>query len=208
MDEGNDLKRKRAPRRQGKIPTEETLAAAALFYLGRYAASEASLRRVMLNKIRRAALTNPTFADDAALQARLRAVLETLVAKYKRLGVIDDDAFAAMKVASLRRSGGSARKIAAKLASKGVASSVVTAALDRIEEETGGTSEKAAALAFARRRALGPFRKRPKDEDPRRQRQKDLATLLRAGFSMEMARAVLGGTAVDDEDEYSKANIK
>jgi SOS response regulatory protein OraA/RecX len=60
-----------APRRTFKKPTPERLANAALYYLSRYAASEASLRRVLENRVRRAAMRDEAFAADREAQAAL-----------------------------------------------------------------------------------------------------------------------------------------
>lgn len=59
------------------------------------------------------------------------------------------------------------------------------AALETVDEPTG---ELAAACALVRRRRLGPYR--PAGTRAAH-RQKDLAALARAGFSLDMARKVL-----------------
>ncbi|MDR3425471.1 MAG: regulatory protein RecX [Alphaproteobacteria bacterium] len=176
-----------------KPPTPQSLANAALQYLGRFAASEASLRRVLENRLRRAALRNPAFAADAAAQKALREAIEHIVEAHKRNGVIDDAAFAETKINSLRRQGRSRRAIEQKLAAKGLVKGIVATALDRHAD--GATAEEVefkAALALARRRRLGPFGKTTPDETRRR---KEFATLARAGFSSTIARRVLQADA-------------
>jgi regulatory protein len=93
----------------------------------------------------------------------------------------------------LRRRGGSARAIQAKLSAKGVDRTAIAAAL---EGEDG--DEEQAALAFARRRRLGPFR--PGERAP--YRDKDLAAMARAGFRFDVARGVID-TERDDERDGS-----
>jgi len=184
---------KKKPR---KIPTPQSLANVALHYLGRFAASEASLRRVLLNRLRRVAMENQCFAGDAALQTSLRSTIETIIASHKKSGAINDAAFAETKVNSLRRQGRSRRAIQQRLGVKGIKSALIEEALaqnaDGVEPEE---VEMQAALALARRRKLGAFRKTPADEDKKR---KDFAALARAGFSSAIARRVLQTEAPEE----------
>lgn len=180
-----------------RIPTADSLAQAALSYLSRYAASEASLRRVLENRLRRAAMQNEAFAADRAAQTALKTVIETLIAKHTATGVLNDEAFAAMKVRSLRRAGGSARIIAQKLEQKGLARPLIHTVLHDEDEGLPEEQEERAALAFAKRRRLGPFRSPSCEHSPDEARvlaQKDIKTLLRAGFSFDMVKRVLQST--------------
>ncbi len=180
-----------------KIPNPQSLANAALHYLGRYAASEASLRQVLKNRLRRAALQHPDFAEDHERIAALKGTIEQLIEKYKKLGVLNDAALAEAKVKSLRREGRSRRAIIQKLGMKGIPGSIVKSALENNAEELPPQeAEEKAALTFARRRKMGPFRKLPADADLRR---KDLAAMARAGFSLDVARRVLNTQIMDDD---------
>src|ERR1700722_3860684 len=116
---------KRAYARAKKIPTAQSLEGTALFYLSRYAASEFSLRRVLENRLRRAAQRNPEFANDDALRDTLRAAIDAIVEKHKKSGTLNDVAYAGIKTASLRRAGRSARAIKLKLGQKGIAGAVI-----------------------------------------------------------------------------------
>ena len=100
--------RGRPGRKPVKIPTVQGLEGTALFYLGRYAASEASLRRVLMNRLQKAARALPQFAADEALNESLRTAIEIIIAKHKKSGALNDAAFAEMKTRSLRRAGRSA----------------------------------------------------------------------------------------------------
>lgn len=185
--------------RSVKRPTPERLAHAALYYLSRYAASEGALRRVLANKIRRAAMADPAFAADKAAQAALAEAIEKIVATHKRTGVLNDAAFAETKVASLRRAGRSARRIAQSLAHKGVAAPLIDAALAAADEESGGGAEERAARALARRRGFGPFRKGGPSAD-RAARLKEIASLARAGFSFDVAQKVLEAESIEEAE--------
>ena len=172
-----------------KIPTPQSLTHVALHYLGRYAASEASLRRVLMNRLRRATMQHLEFTPEDERYQNLLSAIETIIASHQKTGAINDASFAETKINSLRRQGRSKRVIQMKLGAKGIKPEIITAALaQQTEEETPDEAERKAALTLARRRKLGPFRRTPRDEA---QRRKDFAILARAGFSSAIARDVL-----------------
>ena len=180
-----------------KIPTPQNLANAALHYLGRYAASEASLRQVLRNRLWRAAQQHPGFSDDRDRMTALQGAIEQLIEKYKKLGVLNDAALAEAKVKSLRREGRSCRAIIQKLGMKGISRSLVKSALEKNADDVSPEeAEINAATILARRRKMGPFRKISADADVRR---KDLAAMARAGFSLDIARRVLNAERVEDD---------
>ena len=173
-----------------KLPrpvTPDRLEAAALAYLERFMASSAQLRRVLLRRVDRSARLHGTDPAEG------RVVVEALVARLAASRLIDDRAFAAAKAASLHRGGASARAIAARLAAKGIAADLRDAALAEHDDAAGSAprpgGDLAAAAALARRRRLGPYRPEPARAAFR---QKDLATLARAGFARGVAERVLG----------------
>lgn len=167
------------PERKPPRPvTPAYLQRAALAYLERYASSSENLRRVLRRKVdKRCRLRGE---DPAEFHDMIEEVLE----KSLRSGLIDDTRYAEARVAILRRRGGSARAIQAKLSAKGVDRATIATAL---EGDLG--DEEDAAWAFARRRKLGPFR--PGERAP--YREKDMAALARAGFSFTVARRVIDG---------------
>jgi len=194
-----------------KIPTPERLSNVALHYLGRFAASEQSLRKVLQNRIRKAAMADPGFAADSERQTQLRAAIETIIEKHRRTGALNDKAYAEMKVRGLRRAGKSARAISQKLAAKGVGREVAAASLGGGEESEGDpeADELKAARIFARRKKLGPFRaasattsavSAASDMQRKAAAQKDMAAMARNGFSYDVIRKILGGDATDEED--------
>jgi regulatory protein len=174
------------PRRERKPPRQVTAAylqRAAMAYLERYSSSRENLRRVLRRKVdNRCRLRGEDPAPFAPL-------IDDVVEKSLRIGLIDDTRYAEARVASLRRRGGSARAIQAKLAAKGLDRETVAAAL---QAEQG--NEEAAAFAYARRRRLGPFR--VKDRNTFRER--DMAALARAGFGFDLVRRVMSGEAEPD----------
>jgi len=169
-------------------PTEDRLTRSALHYLERYATSSANLRKVLERKVLKACTSLELDPADYALM--VDTVVETIV----RNGLVDDRAYAETKLAGLRRRGGSARKIEAKLAAKGVDRTTIEAVL-----QNDDASDEDAARIFARRRKLGPFRQ--KDRITRR--DKDLAAMCRAGFSFDVARRIID--ADDDTDDFDRS---
>lgn len=159
-----------------------TLERSALHYLQRFAASEAGLRAVLQRRIDRAARDGRCERDEAA------GWIEPVIEKFKRLGYLDDVAFAETKAVSLRRRGDSARKIRMTLSQKGVDAELIDQALTAHDESIEGDAELVAAARLAQRRRLGPMRP---PEDRQERLNKDLAAMARAGFSHRVARQVL-----------------
>lgn len=167
-----------AERRPPRPITRDYLFRAAVHYLERYASSSGNLRRVLERKIvRRARERNENPADFVPL------IAET-IAHLTELKLLDDDAFAQAKVASLRRRGTSRGQVLAKLGQKGVERETAAAAMAADE-----TEEVDAALAYARRRRIGPFRSAGREE----KRDRDVAAMMRAGFSYSLAATVIDG---------------
>jgi regulatory protein len=167
--------------------TAAYLQRAALAYLERYASSAENLRRVLRRKVENRCRLREE--EPEPFLPLIDEVVETCL----RTGLLDDARYAEARVATLRRRGGSARAIQAKLAAKGVSRDAVQAALDG-EDGNRQEDEEAAARAFARRRKLGPYR--PGAREP--YREKDLAALARAGFSFDLVRRVIDGEGQED----------
>ncbi len=183
------------------IPTAESLARAALDYLGRFAASEEGLRRVLRNRLRRVALRDDTFAADDVKQKSLQQEIENIIVRFKKSGALNDGAFAEMKAGNLRRAGRSRRYIQQKLAQSGVRQGAVAEALETVDadqssDEVQDNAELQAAMTLARRRRLGKYRATKPDAE---QGRKDLGTLARAGFSLDVARRALGASTEDED---------
>ncbi len=185
-------------------PDRAALQEAALRHLSRYASTRAGLLRVLHRRIdrwARAVAAEPgagdglQIADRAAVAKReARLVVDRLV----ETGVVNDAAFAAQRVRSLTRSGRSRRAITAHLAARGIPAETARNALPEDTE-----TEIDAALALARRRRIGPFRRGDADVDARR---RELAVLARAGFPESVARRVLSMAA--DEAEMRVIQLK
>ncbi|WP_019906599.1 RecX family transcriptional regulator [Methylobacterium sp. 77] len=157
----------------------------ALQYLERYSASVAMLRQTLERRVaKRCRLRDE---EPAAFAETIAAIVE----RARSSGLVDDARFTAARAATLRRRGASARGLSAKLAAKGVDRMLIAETLeterDEAEEE-GTNAEEAAARAYAKRRRLGPFR-RP--DIRAAHRDKDLASMARAGFSYGLAKTIV-----------------
>ena len=141
-----------------------------------------------MRRVERSARVHDTDRDDGA------AHVDALVARLVSVGLVDDRVYAEGRALSLHRRGTAARVIRARLRQKGVGDDDIEAALATVaEENTDG--DLAAAVNLARRRRLGPYRRTNPEPD---RRQRDLAALVRAGFSYDIARRVLDGDGVDE----------
>ncbi len=178
---GQGARPTRAPRRI----TPDYLQRAAMHYLERYSAPAAQLRRVLARKI---SLSCRYHGEDPALHA---TALDDVVARCVSSGLVDDQRFAQARAATLRRRGRSARAVAATLTAKGVKRELAERA-----SSVGDEEELIAARKAARRKRLGPWSR----GDRAASRQKDLAALARAGFSIAIVRAVVDGAGDEDSD--------
>ena len=169
--------------RRGRGPREATakyLRNSARYYLDRYATSSAHLRRLLLDKVARSARAHGTDAEAGA-------AVDALIAEFLGAGLLDDARYAEDRALALFRRGASARAIRGALLAKGVASELIEPALERLGAEAA-EPELAAALAYARRRRLGPYRS---PQARAAMREKDLAALGRRGFGYDLARRVI-----------------
>ncbi|WP_404712340.1 RecX family transcriptional regulator [Sphingomonas sp. MMS24-J13] len=155
------------------------LEALALAYVGRYATTRAKLGQYLDRKLAQRGWDGEAAADVASI-----------VDRCARLGYVDDVAFAAARGASLARRGYGARRVAQALRAAGIdaddAAPVERAARD---------DALRAAIAYAKRRRIGPFSNNSNDDA--RTRQRGFAALLRAGHDPEIARHVAYASEVD-----------
>jgi regulatory protein len=167
---------------------EAALRDAGLAYVARYGGTAAALRRVLDRRIRRwsDALLAGEAPDAEAIRAQaaaLRAAADRVVTALTALGAVDDAAFAESRARRLRRGGRSRRAVLAHLGAKGIGAAQAGAAVPEDE-----AAEFAAALAFARRRRVGPFAREGAEAADR---NRVLMAFGRAGFSGAVARRAL-----------------
>ncbi|MCA2406095.1 recombination regulator RecX [Rhizobium leguminosarum bv. viciae 248] len=122
--------------------------------------------------------------------AQLKTIADFAVKFAYDNKVLDDSAYAEISTRSAVRGGKSKRAIAQKLASKGVSSDKVEAALEEADDLY-------AAAIFARKRAFGPFRRIELDE---KRKAKELSAFARNGFSFDIGRKVFDMSFEDAEE--------
>jgi regulatory protein len=176
----NSSKSRQKPRRKPRKVSADYLERAALHYLERYASSAANLRRILMRRVQKSAEAHGTDPEDGA------QMVDALIARYRTSGLLDDAGYSRMRAESLHRRGSSARMTRMKLAAKGVAADDIDAALDALSE-TVSEPDLAAAVNYARRRRIGPWRTQNRSE----YRDRDLAALARQGFGYEIASRVV-----------------
>ncbi len=204
--------RNRTPdkRRGPRKATPKYLRNSALYYLERYASSSGHLRRLLLAKVARSARAHGADPElDPGIDAEAgAAAVEALIAELLGAGLLDAARYAGERARILHRRGASMRAIRAGLRAKEIEADDIESALAALREEAA-EPELAAALAYARRRRLGPYRGpdaraglREQGQRDKDLREKDLAALGRKGFGYDLARRVIeAGDLAELEDE-------
>lgn len=169
------------PSRKPALATPRHLENAALFYLQRYSSSAENLRRVLMRRVARSAGAHGSDPEEG------RATVDRLIGRLAGSGLLDDGRYADSKARSLARRGRSPRHVRAVLTQKGVPAELAETTLEQLHAEEPELDFKA-AVAYARRRRLGPFRN---VEERCGRRDRDLAAMARAGYSLAMARRII-----------------
>lgn len=167
----------------------------------------AALDRLALRYVERFATTRGKLADYLRRKVRERdwegapADPDAVAARMAALGYVDDRAWAEAKASALARRGLGARRVGQALHAarvgevdrEAIASDVAARAVD-------------AALAFARRKRLGPWARHAPD---RVEREKQLGAMLRAGHPSGLARRILAlPMGVDPDPEQLGADLR
>lgn len=165
----------------------------ALAYVARFATSSGKLAVYLRRKLRERGWEGEASPDVAALVGRM-----------VERGYVDDALYARAQGQGLQRRGYGARRIADALDAAGIESSLIAPVLG------GEAEQRAAALAFARRRRLGPFGREGASDPALRSREvaaKQIAALLRAGHPLAMARALVDAASIEQAEEWSHEAI-
>lgn len=159
----------------------------------------AALERLALRYVERFATTRGKLVEYLRRKVRERGwdsgaspEPEALAERFTALGYIDDRGYAEAKAAALGRRGLGARRVGDALLQARIGEEDRAA----LEPEIVGRAVDA-ALAFARRKRLGPW---SRVEVDRVQREKQLAAMLRAGHPLDLARRVLALPAGEEPD--------
>ena len=160
------------------------LDALAIAYLGRFATTRVRLRDYLARKV----ASRGWDGEDAP-------PIEEVVERCAELGYVDDAGFAAARGAALTRRGYGEQRVAAALRAVGIDAETAMPARAAARDNA-----LAAALAFARRRRIGPYGSESIGPDDRR---RYFAALLLAGHAPDIARLVAyaesGASLTEDE---------
>lgn len=144
----------------------------ALRYVERFATTRGRLADYLSRKLRERGWTGEAAPDPAAVAERMAG-----------RGYVDDRGYAAMKGAALTRRGLGARRVADTLRGAGIAADDAAPVLEEAREQAWDS-----AVAFARRKRIGPFAAAPAEP---KLRERQFAQLLRAGHTMDVARRLV-----------------
>lgn len=158
--------------------TKQRLKNIALYYLKRYETSVENLRQVLKKRVNDYAYHTQDFDKFEAY-----AWIDEIVSDFQGYGYVNDERFAEMRVRDYISAGKSLRYISGKLREKGIDDSLVETLLESQEYDAFEM-----ALKLAKKKRIGPYR----TEELRAEfRQKDMGTLVRAGFDYDMVLKVL-----------------
>lgn len=161
-----------------KAPTKTRLRNIALYYLERFESSEETLRQVLKRRIDKYAFVNKEYNPSEAYQWTEEVIDECLSHNF-----VNDRRFAEFKVNGYLNAGKPKRYIEQKLKQKGIDEKTISSVLKR------QTIRKRYCLKFCPKEKIGCFRN--SEEERQNFRQKDLGTLIRAGFDYDIAKEIV-----------------
>ncbi|MFL6733678.1 MAG: regulatory protein RecX [Sphingomicrobium sp.] len=162
----------RKPRRERPPLDQQALSDLALRYVGRFATTRSKLLTYLRRKLRERGWSGTSEPD-----------LEAMVQRFVELGYIDDAGYALSKSRSLTGRGYGVTRVVQSLRIAGVEEEDGLEARAHAEQQA-----VSAALRFAERKRIGPFA--TASADPKA-RQRALATMVRAGHSFALSRAIV-----------------
>lgn len=177
MDRRRPQNRERKPK---KPLTPESLNWFAIRYVERYATTREKLRQYLKGK-----LYERGWAGEG------EAPIDATVERFAELGYVDDRSFGESKARSLERRGYGVRRVDQALMAAGIEPEMREAIRDEVDE-------REAAIAYARRKRIGPFAAEAPSPELR---QKQFAAMVRAGHSFDRVKAILGAASEDDLDQ-------
>jgi len=161
------------PPRKTRPPLDEAkLHELALRYVGRFATSRAKFRYYLQRKLKERGWSGSVEPDP-----------DRLVERFAGLGYIDDREFALAKARSLSARGYGRDRLRQALAVAGIGRDEATEA--QAIADSGAVDS---ALRFARRKRFGPFSAQKAES---RERERAVASMVRAGHDFALARAII-----------------
>ena len=156
------------------MDNKEKLLKYAIYYLSKYSSSKKNLEYILKKKIRR-------ISDEKKIRFQLYKEIKIIIDKLEQLKLINDAIYAESKINSLLNQVKSKNYIKQYLIRKGVRSEVADEQISLFYEKNQNL-EKENALKFAKKRNL---------INDKKDYEKKLAKMARAGFSYEISKEIL-----------------
>lgn len=170
-------------KKQKKI-SQARLKNIALYYLERFESSSQNLKNVLRRRVDRYAYENSDFDKNEAY-----GWVDLVVEDFVRLNYINDERYANLATGSYIRAGKSSRYIKNKLREKGIDVDLTEKIIDESEYDPFEAAQK-----LAIKKKFGKYN--PDEEKREKNKQKDFAKMMRAGFEYSIVTKVLG---IDEE---------
>ena len=156
------------------MDNKEKLLKYAIYYLSKYSSSKKNLEYILKKKIRR-------ISDEKKIRFQLYKEIKIIIDKLEQLKLINDTIYAESKINALLNQVKSKNYIKQYLIRKGVSSEVANEQISLFYEKNQNL-EKENALKFAKKRNL---------INDKKDYEKKLAKMARAGFSYEISKEIL-----------------
>ena len=156
------------------MDNKEKLLKYAIYYLSKYSSSKKNLEYILKKKIRR-------ISDEKKIRFQLYKEIKIIIDKLEQLKLINDTIYAESKINALINQIKSKNYIKQYLMRKGVSSEVVDEQISLFYEKNQNL-EKENALKFAKKRNL---------INDKKDYEKKLAKMARAGFSYGISKEIL-----------------
>ena len=145
-----------------------------IYYLSKYSSSKKNLEYILKKKIRR-------ISDEKKIRFQLYKEIKIIIDKLEQLKLINDTIYAESKINALLNQVKSKNYIRQYLIRKGVSSEIADEQI-ALSYEKNQNLEKENALKFAKKRNL---------INDKKDYEKKLAKMARAGFSYEISKEIL-----------------
>ena len=156
------------------MDNKEKLLKYAIYYLSKYSSSKKNLEYILKKKIRR-------ISEEKKIRFQLYKEIKIIIDKLEQLKLINDASYAESKINALLNQVKSKNYIKQYLIRKGVRSEVADEQISLFYEKNQNL-EKENALKFAKKRNL---------INDKKDYEKKLAKMARAGFSYEISKEIL-----------------
>ena len=153
---------------------KEKLLKYAIYYLSRYSSSKKNLEYILKKKIRR-------LSEEKKIRFDLYNEIKTIITKIEKQNLINDIVFAESKIRSLLNQAKSKNYIKQYLIKKGIDNNLVDEQI-ALFYKNDKSIEKENAIKFANKKNL---------LNDKKNYEKKLSKMARAGFSYEIAKEIL-----------------